>query len=127
MAETFNIADRELLLHPHAHLKKELVLVPDLNTSFWVRELTVKESLLYNKKIEENPDEQLIPLTYLLTFSVCDENGKSIFTEEDITALQDNSKETILLLAKKTIALTYRTEEATNSLKNDQESSSVSD
>jgi hypothetical protein len=110
--------NRDTLLNPHSKLRSASVYIPDLDETFLVRELTAREIMLKDRLEKELPkDSDVVALCYMLVFGVINEDGSYVYTPEDVHKLGENSKETILLLARKITQLTYRVE-AKNTLKN---------
>ena len=129
------VLNRDSFLSGSTKLKREMVELED--GVVFVRELSGKALLEYNEKIEElkkiNPElttaNSLELITLLISKGVCDDTGNLLFTEEDVTALMDNSMNTLKLLAERVMKVSGISqdaiEEAKNTLKNAQIDSST--
>lgn len=95
------------------NLKREYVPLPQIGGGVYVRELGGKSLILYRGRIEqlqtatgdENPElnvEQSLDLmSYLVSLTVCDEDGKLMFTEDEAKELQYGSFAVLETLAEK--------------------------
>jgi hypothetical protein len=81
------------------HLRRELVEVPELDGSLYLRELSARQLLHYNERIEQlkNGSADMTPaasielMSLLVSLSACDSNGELLFSEEDARQLADHS------------------------------------
>lgn len=103
------ILDKSVLLQPMQYLSKKLVHLDKLGGSVWVRELTAKESMLYNQRVENINDvdylKSLNAIGYMVSLGTCDENGKALYTEKEVETLIDNSLQTVLKLHQTIVKL----------------------
>jgi hypothetical protein len=112
------VLNRESFLSSSTKLKKMGVELDE--GIVYVRELSGKALLEYNEKIEElkqvNPElttsNSMELIALLVSKSVCDEEGKLLFTVEDVDALMDNSLATLKLLAEKAMQVSGISQEA---------------
>jgi hypothetical protein len=112
------VLNRESFLSSSTKLKKMEVELDE--GIVYVRELSGKALLEYNEKIEElkqvNPElttsNSMELIALLVSKSVCDEEGKLLFTVEDVDALMDNSLATLKLLAEKAMQVSGISQEA---------------
>lgn len=96
------------------HLKKELVPVPDLDGSIWIRELGTGQILAFNQRVKDlreagvtevTADQSLELMTLIISMSACDPDGNLIFTEADVSALLINKINVLQTLADKVMEL----------------------
>jgi len=81
------------------YLKRELVEFPDLGVSVYVRELSASQVLQFNQRVQQLKDDEIKELTpevtfdfmtWIISLSVCDEDGSLLFSsEEDASKLKD--------------------------------------
>ena len=81
------------------YLKRELVEFPDLGISVYVREFSSTQVLQFNERFREyqkngtkerTPETYLDLMTFIISISVCDENGNLLFSsEEEAKKLKD--------------------------------------
>lgn len=88
------LSKSEILSAPDIH--KELVSVPEWGGDVYVRGLTGEERGQYEKSILTiRGKDQSINLAHirakLASLSICDEDGKRLFTDEDVKALDQKS------------------------------------
>ena len=96
--------NRESFLSPK--LKIEEVQVEDLGGSVFVKQLTAKDAIAYGVGIgklmeaakEAEKDQPIDLRERLLVITVCDEDGKLIFSQEDIALLGEQSPRTVDVL-----------------------------
>lgn len=103
----------------------------DLNgTRVFVRELSGIEFAEYRKKAEAETDETVLA-AWVVARCVVDENGKQIFSDEDLEELQRSSPTALLELSMKSLEVSGFTEEqiaeATEDFKKGQGNASSSD
>jgi hypothetical protein len=80
-------------------LKVETVEVPEWGGSVQVRTLTGKDRDAFVESLPTNPDGTTDPKNYrsaLLAFTIVDENGELLFSEEDVNALGNKSATAIM-------------------------------
>jgi len=95
------------------HLKKELVEVPELDGSVWLRELSTSQLLAFNSRVEElrgdgkevNAENSIKLMALIVSYSVCGEDGVLLFTEEDATKLVENKISTLTILSTRILEL----------------------
>lgn len=96
------ILDKSALLNPFKYLQKEKVYLDKLGGYVWVREITAREQMLYNQRVDEldksNYLSTLDAICYLVSLAVCDETGQAIYTEADVQKIRENSIVTVLKL-----------------------------
>jgi hypothetical protein len=131
------VLGREALLSASKNLKKELVEVPELGGSIYIRELSGKQLFQYNERIESlqkvtpelTPSSSLELVSLLVSLSACDEAGNLLFTEEDVKELSNNSFSVLMRLMKKALELSginpKAIGEVADNLKNAQKDSST--
>ncbi len=133
------ILTREDFLAKSKSLKLELVEVPDLGGSVYLRELSTGQRLEYRERIVQlqainpqiGPANSLEIMALMISFSACDETGVPLFKEEDVKALADNSPNALMELSIKVMELSgisgKAIEEVAANLKKVQSSSSATD
>jgi hypothetical protein len=131
------VLGREAFLSASSKLRKELVDVPELGGSIYIRELSGKQLLQYNERIESlqkanpelTPSSSLELICLMVSLVACDEEGNLLFTEEDVKALMDNSFVVLNRLAQKALELSginpKAVAEVTDNLKNVKDSSTT--
>ena len=95
------------------HLKRELVPVPELEGSIYIRELSTPQIITFNKRIKELSadnkevefDTSLELMALALSLSACDENGQLLFTEDDVNQLLNNKIAVLMTLSTKTLVM----------------------
>ena len=96
------------------HLKKELVEVPELDGSVWLRELSTSQLLSFNERVEQiraggseqiDAKNSLNLMALIVSYSVVGEDGESLFTEDDASKLVENKITTLTLLSTKALEL----------------------
>ena len=118
-----------------SNLKRELVEVPELNGSLYIRELSTAQLLTFNARIEALKGEKtevdfeasVNLMALIVSFSACDETGNLLFTEADAAKLAENRIKVLGLLSTKALHLSgmdINIAEATNNLKNAPQTSS---
>jgi hypothetical protein len=119
---------KEDLLHPKS-TKLELVEVPSLGGSVYVRGLSGLGLLQYKREIEAlgNPrdwklEQSLGSMTLIISLTVCDEAGNLLFTRDEADQLLNNGLDVVEMLAEKAAVVSGISrkdlDEAKNSLKN---------
>lgn len=106
------ILGRDDLLTPR-NLRRELVEVPELNGSLYLRELSTSQLLAFNARVDElrdekehiNPENSIKLMTLVLSFSACDEDGALLLTEQDAAALMDSKIDMLTRLSTKAFEL----------------------
>jgi hypothetical protein len=104
---------REAFLSASKQLNKELVMLPELGGSVYVRELSGKQLLEYNERIEKlqkdnpelTPSSSLELMCLLVSLVTCDDEGNLLFTEEDVKELGNNSFAVLSRLTSKALEL----------------------
>lgn len=105
------------------HLKRELVEVPELDGSLYLRELSTSQILAFNARVEKlrseghqevTPEVSVSLMALLLSFSACDEDGNLLFTEADAGKLVDNNISTLTSLSTKVMEISGLNEVAAN-------------
>jgi hypothetical protein len=95
------------------NLKCELVEVPELDGSVYVRELSARQLMLFRDRVEVlqkvNPEltvsSGLELMALVLSLSVCDESGTPLFTEADANGLADGKFSVLLNLSTKAMEM----------------------
>jgi len=116
------------------NLRRELVEVPDLDASIWMRQMSAVEVITFKKYIEGFKSEGVTKTTYeqdveimafVVSLSACDESGELLFTPEEAKGLNKNSVNTLMFLGDKALKLSKMqmgvngfASEATNTLPN---------
>jgi len=130
------ILGKEAFLQAGSNLKRELVNLPELGGSVYVREPSGLQLLQYNEKIEElqkespelTPSNSLELMSYLVSLVVCDEYGRLLFTQDEAKSLMENSISVLTKLTAKALELSGLgkvANEVTDSLKNAKKDSSM--
>lgn len=107
------ILNRNDFLSSSKKLKRELVYLPELGGSVYIRELSGKQLLEYNEFVEKlqkespelTPSNSLELVATLVSLVAVDENGDPLFTREDVKSLMDNSFVSLTTLANKALEL----------------------
>ena len=124
------------------HLKRELIEVPELDGSIYIRELSTPQIITFNKRIKELSalgnevgfDTSLELMALALSLSACDEDGQLLFTENDVSELLNNKIAVLMTLSTKALVMSGLdlaianglTSEVAANLKNEKMTSSVS-
>jgi hypothetical protein len=103
------VLSRTDFLAASSNRKRELVDVPELGGSVYLRELSTGQLLEYNDRIEKlrgahsdvTPAASLELMSLMISMSACDEEGVLLFTEADVKALAENSIGVIIGLSTK--------------------------
>jgi hypothetical protein len=95
-------------------LKRELIPVPELDASIWMREMGAEQVIAFKKYIDglreggakETTIEQDIEIMALVvSFSACDENGSLLFTQDEAKRLTCNNINLLMDLGNKALSL----------------------
>lgn len=117
--------------------KKELVEVPELDGSVYVKELGGKSLLTYRERIEDlqkvsselDEKNSLELMALLVSLTACDEEGDLIFSETDVKKLADTHIGVLLRLSTKALEVSGMgkavIDEVADNLKNAQADSST--
>jgi hypothetical protein len=105
------VLSRTDFLEAGSHRKTELVEVPELGGSVYLRELSTGQLLEYNSRVdgfrstgnELTPAASLELMSLLISLSACGEDGSLLFTEADVKALSDNSIGVLIRLSTKAL------------------------
>ena len=120
-------------------LKKELVDVPELGGSLWLRELPARDLLAFNDRVQElqkegeelKPHQSLTLMAFLVSRSACDQDGKLLFTEDDVEQLGETKINVLTALSMKVMEMaglnTRVIQEVETSLQNTQPAGSTED
>lgn len=130
------ILGKDAFMNAASKLKRVLVELPELKGSVYVREMTGSQLLRYNEKVQslqkENPEltpvASLELIALMVSFTVCDEAGNLLFTEEDVKSLAENSFGVLLKLSNEALRISglgNAANEIQEQLKNAQTSSST--
>ena len=105
------VLSRADFLSASTNLKRELVDVDELGGAVYLRELSAKQILIYNERIQklqaDNP--QLTPSTsvdlmaVLISMTACDSEGALLFTESDVQSLAENNLNLLITLSAKAL------------------------
>lgn len=118
-------------------IRKELVEVPELGGSVYIRELGGKGLLQYREKIEEfqkqspelNESNSLDLMALLISLTACDKEGNLIFSEKDVKNLAETHIGVLMRLSTKALQMTGlgndAIQEVSANLKNAQADSSI--
>ena len=109
---TDKILGRDDLLSGN-HLKRELIEVPELDGSIWLKELSTPQLLLFRSTAESYSDERghinvendIKLMTLALSLSACDADGNLLFTEQDVIQLMNNKLNVLATLGAKVLEL----------------------
>ena len=107
------------------NLKRELVPVPELGGSVWLRELGTTQLFIFNdkyEKLKEGNDKinfrgSIELMTLALSLSLCDDNGELLYTEADLPTLMQNKIPLLLELSTKALDMSNLTIDLSNGLK----------
>lgn len=136
MTKKNNILGKDAFMQASRNLKRELVELEELGGSVWVRELSGKQLLEYNEKIQElqkgNPEltasNSLELISLMVSLAACDEDGNLLFSQDEVKQLMDNSFNVLVKLSTKAMELSglgNAVKEVSEQLKNAQTSSST--
>lgn len=116
------------------NLRRELVEVPDLGASVWMRQMSAVEVIEFKKFIESLKSEGVTVTTFeqdveimafIISLSACDENGELLFTPEEAKGLTRQNINVLSYLGNKALEISNIkmdangfTGEATNTLPN---------
>jgi len=98
-------------LNATSKLKKELVELPEMGGSVYVREMSGIQLLTYNERVLElqknskeiTPVVSVALMALLVSMTVSDEDGNLLFTEADAKALAQNSLSVLIKLSTKAL------------------------
>jgi hypothetical protein len=68
--------------------------------SVWVRDLSAAEAQSYLKAAQAPDPEEVTLMAHLVCLTACDENGRDIFTPEDIETVKGMSLKTLKPMAE---------------------------
>ena len=116
------------------NLRRELVEVPDLDASIWMRQMSAVEVVEFKKYIDGMKSEGVTETTieqdveimaFIISLSACDENGELLFAPEEAKRLTRNDINLLTYLGTKALEISRLkigvngfTSEATNTLPN---------
>ena len=122
-------------------LRRELVEVPDLDASIWMRQMSAVEVIAFKKYIEDMKSEgekettfeqDVEIMSFVISLSACDESGVLLFTPEEAKGLSRNNVNVLTFLGNKALEISKVTlgnngfaGEATNTLPNAPKMSSL--
>lgn len=122
------------------NLKRELVEVPDLGASIWMRQMSAVEAIEFKKYIDRMKAEGVTQTTFeqdieimsfVISLSACDESGELLFTPDEAKKLTRNNVNVLTFLGSKALEISKIkmgnegfTGEATKTLPNDPKTSS---
>jgi len=117
------------------NLRRELVTVPDLDASIWMRQMSAVQVIEFKKYIdglksegvtETTLEQNLEIMAFVISLSACDEKGELLFTPDEAKDLTRNNLNTLTYLGSKALEISKVviggngfTGEATNTLPND--------
>lgn len=97
-------------------LKRELVPVPQLDASLWMREMSGDHVIEFKKYIEKLKIDGIAETTFeqdieimkmVISFSACDENGNLLFSSaEEAKGLSKNNLNVLIDLGNKALEIT---------------------
>jgi hypothetical protein len=127
------ILDKTDLLNP-SNIRRELVDVPELGASLWMRQMSAVEVIEFKTHVDalkasgvtETTFEQDVDImTLIISLSACDESGNLLLTQAEAKGLTANNINVLMFLGNKAleiskvnIGLYGFTGEATNTLPN---------
>ena len=123
------VLSRADFLATSANLKRELMDVPELDGSVYVRELSAKQVLEFNDRIkklqtdnpEVTPGVSIDLMALLISMTACDSGGDLLFTESDVRALAEGNINVLINLSAKAMEVSglnnAAVEEVTEQLK----------
>lgn len=95
-------------------LRRELVAVPELGASVWMRQMSAQEVISFKSLIESFKldgvknttfEQDVEIMTHIISLSVCDENGELILNPEEAKGLVKNDANVLAYLANKALEL----------------------
>jgi len=96
-------------------LKRELVPVPQLDASLWMREMSSDHVIEFRKYIEKLKTNGIVETTFeqdieimkmVIAFSACDENGNLLFSSaEEANGLSKNNLNVLMDLGNKALEI----------------------
>jgi len=123
------------------NLRRELVPVPDLGASIWMRQMSAVEVIEFKKFIDGMKSEGVTNTTleqdveimaFVISLSACDEGGELLFTPDEAKGLTRNNINVLTFLGSKALEISNVkmgsngfTSEATNTLPNAPKMSSL--
>lgn len=131
------VLSRADFLSTSANLKRELVDVDELGGSVYLRELSAKQILIYNERIQKlqadnpnlSPSNSVDLMAILVSMTACDSEGALLFTESDVQALAENNLNLLITLSAKALEVsgmnTSAVDEVTENLKKTEIESSM--
>ena len=97
------------------NLKRELVIVPQLDASLWMREMSGDHVIEFKKYIEKLKANGIAETTFeqdieimkmVIAFSACDENGNLLFSSaEEAKGLSKNNLNVLMDLGNKALEI----------------------
>ena len=123
------VLSRADFLATSQNLKRELMDVPELDGSVYIRELSAKQVLEFNDRIkklqtdnpEVTPSVSIDLMALLISMTACDSGGDLLFTESDVRALAEGNINVLLNLSTKAMEVSglnnAAVEEVTEQLK----------
>lgn len=123
-------------------LQVELVEIPDIGASVWMRQMSAQESIDFRNFLEQmkaegvketTPEQDIEIMLFIVSMSLCDEEGNSLFTREEAKKLVKNyGLNTLVYMTNEALRVSKIkignggfVSEATNTLPNDQSTSSL--
>ncbi len=125
MDET-KVLSRTAFLKAVNKFKRELVELPELGGAVYVSELDGAGLLSFNERVNElklkgkkkiSHSTSIEMMAYLVSLSVCDENGERLFTEKDAKILARTNLIALLALSTKAMELSGMNSAAVNEVK----------
>lgn len=111
------------------HFHKELIEVPELEGSIYLRELYSPQVISFNKRIKDmigedktkkvDLENSIELMALAVSLSACDENGNLLFNEQDITKLTENRLGMLLRLSTKVFEISDLDLNVINGLKSE--------
>jgi hypothetical protein len=137
MARTKKPAMKMLGRDDFLNFEKELVEVPELEGSVYIRDLGGKSLLKYKERIDElskinlelDVYNSIEIMSLLVSLTACDENDNLIFTEDDVKKLSEKNLFVLMRLSTKALEVSGMSQnvinEVTSKLKNAPQDSSI--
>lgn len=105
------VLSRGDFLSTSANLKRELVDVEELGGAVYIRELSAKQILIYNERIQKlqadnpnlSPSNSVDLMAILISMTACNSVGELLFTEADVQALAENNINLLITLSAKVL------------------------